>query len=187
MGIHQLTTAPLALAFFLLPHLTHGEEKSAAAASRFLLKEPKSIEKCLDGLAMRERTLDPFGKHQDPNRKIIAPPVAQNPTKNDPAPKLEVLLEDQIGKLKTKISAVSNGTFMIGSSFYKRGSTLEVKVADQTFKIQVIGVTRSKITFLNTNNQKMIDLDMSGFAPGINTEPTDVKIQGPDGPIILDK
>lgn len=187
MGIHKINLLTLLvtsnIAFL---GISSAEVATNNTSSRHLLNDKDATARLLGKLAMKERMIDPFGKHQDPNFKE-APKLPNQPIASTPTEKIEVLLENEIGKLRDKINGIGNGSFMIGSNFYKRGSSLDVAVADKTFQIQVIRITPQKIVFLNTNNQKMIDLDMTKKNTGIQSGASDIKLPSDQGPIILDK
>lgn len=150
-------------------------------ATRFSLNNTSEfIKKRSELLTINRRDIDPFGQPQDLTKKIA-------PTKKThvaPKKKVEILIEQEIHKLGKQNINVFKRNLMINGTPYKRNDQINVIVRGKRFPLKINSFTRSKITFLDLTNKKLISLKLDNgvFLPLDEVNP---ELPKPNGDIEL--
>ena len=108
---------------------------------------------------MNKREVDPFGKHQDPNRKIDPRKIETPKNKPTEIKEQQVLIEQEIVKLSNKINVVGSRA-IINSDSFKRGDKINVTVKGKTFPLKFLSIKQAKITFSDLTDGRILTLNM---------------------------
>jgi len=112
--------------------------------------------------AINQRSVDPFGKPQDPHKKVVIP-KKNDFTKTAPSitkKEQQILIEKEINKLGKQLNIMGRRV-IIGSKTYTRGDKINVSVKGKTFPLKFNSITSRKITFLDLSDTSIISLDMN--------------------------
>ena len=111
--------------------------------------------------AINQRTTGPFGKPQDPHKKIVAPKKIEPKRSSDSVAKIEqqILIEQEISKLAKKLNILGRRV-IIGSKSYTRGDDINISVKGEVFPLKFNSITSSKITFRDLSDNSIISLDV---------------------------
>ncbi len=133
-----------------------------ASAARFNLDSSTDfIEEKTSVFAMNNRVIDPFGKPQDPNKKVVIPTKTEptKPTTTITKEQQQILIEQEITKLAKKLTVMGRRV-IIGDDNYARGDKINISVKGKTFPLKFNSITSRKITFLDLSDTSIISLDM---------------------------
>jgi|GEM_PF-2165050 hypothetical protein len=158
----------------------------ASAAKFHLDASDDFIGEKISVFAISQRATDPFGKPQDPHKKVVV--AKKEEPKKAPVgitkKEQQILIEQEISKLGKKLNILGRRV-IIGSKTYSRGDKISVSVKGKTFPLKFNSITSSKITFLDLSDKSIISLDMINISviPRHSDKATTL---GSDEPTIID-
>ena len=136
--------------------------ENASAAKFNLDSSADFIEEKISVFSINHRSVDPFGKPQDPHKKAVVKPKA-GPKKTSTSiskKQQQILIEEEINKLGKKLNIMGRRA-IIGTKTYSRGDKINVSVKGKVFPLKFNSITSSKITFLDLSDTSIISLDMN--------------------------
>ena len=141
--------------------------------------------------AMRKRTYDPFGRHQDPNFKPVQPAKPKRRVLGaKPTPVMPFV--DIIRAIRVTAVFPSRGMFMVDSREFHEGQRIPLKLSNgKDIPIHVIKVAADAITFRNgeTNETALLDtgLKPDGLTRGDGRDaPPGMIEKNANAPLIID-
>ena len=146
--------------YLSMPVLALADDTSAA---KFHLDSSADfIGEKISVFAINQRTTGPFGKPQDPSKKVVARKRVVPKRATDSVAKIEqqILIEQEISKLGKKLNILGRRV-IIGSKSYKRGDDINIQVKGEIFPLKFNSITSSKITFRDLSDNSIISLDMN--------------------------
>lgn len=156
MGKRSITTlcCYLALQTFTLAEDVNAAKFNLNASTDFIAEKASAF-------VINERSVGPFGKPQDPHKKIIDPQINKpgKPTTFVTKKEQQILIEKEINKLGEKLNIMGRRA-IIGSKTYTRGDKINVSVKGKIFPLKFNSIMSGKITFLDLSDKSIISLDM---------------------------
>lgn len=156
MGKGSITTL---CCYLTLQSFTLAEDLNAAKfnldSSMDFIAEKTSV------FVINRRSVGPFGKPQDPHKKILVTKKIdpKKPTTSITSIEEQILIEQEITKLGKKLNVMGRRV-IIGSKNYKRGDKIDISVKGKIFPLKFNSITSSKVTFLDLSDKSIISLDM---------------------------
>lgn len=188
--IYTIATLSLVLA----TASAHAEADKMQPAKYQLDQSSALIEQRKAALTMNKRTYDPFGKNKDPNARPAPIAKVENKPKETAVKEKppEMLLKDQIDKLKPKINASGNNIVIINGRKYSRGNILTLEAKDEQtkrtkqFKVKLEVATSSMLAFRNMESDQLHYLQLGSDLLQNSGNAPELPDTNPDEPIQLD-
>ena len=145
----------------------------APTPSRYIGNELKSyVETLANQLAMRERTLDPFGQVQDPNAKPVAKPTLTKSIRRITA-EPPASLTDIVGRIEISTVMPKDKRFLVGSRSIGQGDKLPLSFHNKQIHVQVTEVSSRNIIFRNLDTGELgvrqLNILPSGMTQGTHS------------------
>jgi hypothetical protein len=152
---------------------------------------PAYVERIATALAMARRSVDPFGRNQDPNFRPPQPEVGQPDSVDQGPAAAPVTLAQLVAGIQVTMVVPARQMFFVGDRSFKVGSKFPLRTGAGTLiNVQVVSVSQTAIVFRGTENGETAVLRMGGLAPGVQPgaalEPVPgVTTQNPAAPLDL--
>lgn len=171
------------------------DEKAAALArqpSRYVgLDTATYVEVVAQSFSMRNRVIDPFARHQDPNFKPKNPVRATRKIKKLKKEPITPF-SDIIRGIQVTTVIPAKGTFMVGNRTFRVGQRIPLRLTNgKQIPLHVVRVHPQAITFRNGTTGEIANLSLAIMPEGMRRgdgamTPPGVIEQNIDAPLIID-
>lgn len=143
----------------------------------------------LAALAIRKRTLDPFGQFQDPDAKKPEPRIASAKPGAIPRAAPSVPFSEIISNIPVSTVMGNQRRFLVGNREFREGQRFSLRNQGKDLMVEVVSVSSSVITFRNLATNETGDLRLNHMPAGMSRgdsgekTPPGVEIADPAAPL----
>jgi len=118
-------------------------------------------------LAITSRSVDPFGKAQDPSVKPIQPPTAKSQIDKKASQPSAKPLSEVVKLIRVTTVMPGEGRFLIGTRHISRGDIVPLVVQGRRYQVKVVEVTAERILFRDLGNSEEGELRLDVMPQGM--------------------
>ncbi|MEM1085049.1 MAG: hypothetical protein AAGI48_13135 [Verrucomicrobiota bacterium] len=159
-----------------------------ASPSRYAgLDVDQYVQALSTSFSMRNRDIDPFARHQDPNFRPIQPVIAKKKIKKFKKEPVTPF-SDIVARVNITAVMPAEQTFLVGGRSFNLGDRINLDVGkEKLLSIHVVGIQKNSVTFRHgvtgETADRILNIMPEGMRRGTNLLPPGLESLNNDAPI----